>query len=227
MIPDICAEAPDQEFSMLDSPQIPPTHLTMKVLQRAGKRLAIKLEHIFWVQLEELAERAKLSLAKYVHTVLETAGPDDNRACVLRCHCLKAARDEKISAYLTEGDLNLTLMLTACPSPAFILKDERTIVAHNPAFASRFMTETETGQGGRAFVRISYTRPFTRLREFLQQNPNKALNTLLVLSTRAKTHNCRARLMLAGHGTDAFVLVFLEEDLDKPASVGRAASSKS
>jgi predicted DNA-binding ribbon-helix-helix protein len=211
---------------MLDSPQVPSTHLSMKVLQRAGKRLAIKLEHIFWVQLEELADQARLSLAKYVHQVLGEASPDDNRASVLRCHCLKAARDAKTAAYLTEGDLNLTLMLTACPSPAFILKDERTIVAHNPAFASRFMTEIETGQGGRAFVRISYTRPFTRLREFLQQNPNKALNTLLVLSTGARTHNCRARLMLAGHGPDAFVLVFLEEDLDKPASGGVAASSR-
>ena len=207
---------------MLDTSQIPPTDLSMKVLQRAGKRLAIKLEHIFWVQLEELAGQAKLSLAKYVHQVLEEGDPDDNRASVLRCHCLKTARDAKTAAYLTEGDLNLTLMLTACPSPAFILKDERTIVAHNPAFASRFMTETETGQGGRAFVRISYTRPFTRLREFLQQNPNKALNTLLVLSTGAKTHNCRARLMLAGHGPDAFVLVFLEEDLDKPTSAAAA-----
>lgn len=197
----------------------------MKVLQRAGKRLAIKLEHIFWVQLEELADQAKLSLAKYVHQVLEQDSPQENRASVLRCHCLKAARDAKTAAYLTEGDLNLTLMLTACPSPAFILKDERTIVAHNPAFASRFMTEIETGQRGRAFVRISYTRPFARLREFLQQNPNKALNTLLVLSTGAKTHNCRARLMLAGQGSEAFVLVFLEEDLDTSA-VSAAASAR-
>lgn len=197
----------------------------MKVLQRAGKRLAIKLEHIFWVQLEELADQAKLSLAKYVHQVLEQDSPQENRASVLRCHCLKAARDAKTAAYLTEGDLNLTLMLTACPSPAFILKDERTIVAHNPAFASRFMTEIETGQRGRAFVRISYTRPFARLREFLQQNPNKALNTLLVFSTGAKTHNCRARLMLAGQGSEAFVLVFLEEDLDTSA-VSAAASAR-
>ena len=197
----------------------------MKVLQRAGKRLAIKLEHIFWVQLEELADQAKLSLAKYVHQVLEQDSPQENRASVLRCHCLKAARDAKTAAYLTEGDLNLTLMLTACPSPAFILKDERTIVAHNPAFASRFMTEIETGQRGRAFVRISYTRPFARLREFLQQNPNKALNTLLVLSSGAKTHNCRARLMLAGQRAEAFVLVFLEEDLDTSA-VSAAASAR-
>ena len=225
MIPDFCAEVPDLEFSMLDSPQISPTHLTMKVLQRAGKRLAIKLEHIFWVQLEELADQAKLSLAKYVHTVLESAGSEGNRASVLRCHCLKAARDAKTAAYLTEGDLNLTLMLTACPSPAFILKDERTIVAHNPAFASRFMTEIEKGQGSRAFVRISYTRPFARLREFLQQNHNKALNTLLVLSTGAKTHNCRARLMLAGHGPDAFVLVFLEDGIDA-SGVSAAASAR-
>ena len=178
---------------MLDSPQIPATGLSMKVLQRAGKRLAIKLEHIYWVQLEELAGQAKLSLATYVHQVLEGADTDENRASVLRCHCLKAARDAKTAAYLTEGDVNLTLMLTACPSPAFILKDERTIVAHNPAFATRFMTEADRGQGGRSFVRISYTRPFSRLREFLQQNPNKALNTLLVLSTGAKPHNCRRR----------------------------------
>ncbi len=212
---------------MLDIPQIASTDLSMKVLQRAGKRLAIKLEHIFWVQLEELADQTRLSLAKYVHQVLEEGNADDNRASVLRCHCLKAARDAKTAAYLTEGDLNLTLMLTACPSPAFILKDERTIVAHNPAFASRFMPETGTGQGSRAFVRISYTRPFARLREFLQQNPNKALNTLLVLSTGAKTHNCRARLMLAGQGPEAFVMAFLEEDLDKPAPLTAAASARS
>lgn len=202
---------------MLDGPKIPSTDLSMKVLQRAGKRLAIKLEHIFWVQLEELAGQARLSLAKYVHQLVDEANPDDNRASILRCHCLKAARDARTAAYLTEGDINLTLMLTACPSPAFILKDERTIVAHNPAFASRFMTETETGQGGRAFVRISYTRPFVRLREFLQQNPNKALNTLLVLSTGARTHNCRARLMLAGQGPEAFLLAFLEEEIDTSA----------
>jgi predicted DNA-binding ribbon-helix-helix protein len=196
---------------MLESPQVPSTDLSMKVLQRAGKRLPIKLEHIFWVQLEELAAQAKLSLAKYVHKTLETADPNDNRASVLRCHCLKAARDAKLSAHLKEGDLNLTLMLTACPSPAFILKDERTIVAHNPAFAASFMTDVGTGQGSRAFVRISYTRPFSRLREFLQQNPNKALNTLLVLSTGSKAHNCRARLMLTGKGEESFVLVFLDD----------------
>jgi predicted DNA-binding ribbon-helix-helix protein len=56
---------------MLESPQVPSTDLSMKVLQRAGKRLPIKLEHIFWVQLEELAAQAKLSLAKYVHKTLE------------------------------------------------------------------------------------------------------------------------------------------------------------
>jgi len=211
---------------MLDSPQIPSTDLSMKVLQRAGKRLAIKLEHIFWVQLEELAAQAKLSLAKYVHAVLEEADPKDNRASVLRCHCLKSARDAKVAAFLREGDLNLTLMLTACPSPAFVLKDERTIVAHNPAFAARFMSEAEKGQGSRAFVRISYTRPFSRLHEFLQQNPNKALNTLLVLSTGSKAHNCRARLMLAGQGSDAFVLAFLEDGADRSTAPGTAGGSR-
>lgn len=199
---------------MLDTPQTTPTIQTVKVLQRAGRRFAIKLEHIFWVQLEELAQARKLSLSKYVHQVLETEGgnENDNRASVLRCHCLKAARDARTAAILTEGDLNLTLMLTACPAPAFILKDERTIVAHNPAFSARFMSEQPDGGRARAFVRISYTRPFSRLRQFLQQNPTKALNTLLVLSAGSKTHNCRARLMLVGTEGDEFVLVFLEDD---------------
>lgn len=211
---------------MLDSPQVPSTNISMKVLQRAGIRLAIKLEHIFWVQLEELAEQAHLSLAKYVHAALEEADPKDNRASVLRCHCLKTARDAKVAAFLSEGDLNLTLMLTACPSPAFILKDERTIVAHNPAFAAKFMAKADMRQGSRAFVRISYTRPFARLREFLQQNPNKALNTLLVLSTGNKTHNCRARLMLAGQGPDVFVLAFMEDELGRQAPPGKVADAR-
>lgn len=209
---------------MLETPHIPATEQSLKVLQRGGKRLAIRLEHIFWVQLEELAEQAGLSLAKYVHGVLESAGPDDNRASVLRCHCLKLARDAKTAAYLTEGDVNLTLMLTACPSPAFILKDERTIVAHNPAFANRFMMSSEQGQETRAFVRLSYTRPFARLRDFLQQNPNKALNTLMAISTGGKTHNIRARMMLTGQEEGGFVLVFLEDGASEALPIAKPSS---
>ncbi|MGB5216231.1 MAG: ribbon-helix-helix domain-containing protein [Anderseniella sp.] len=188
------------------------TETSMKVLQCAGIRLALRLEHIFWLQLDELALQAGTGLNKYVHRVLGNAGDDANRASVLRCHCLKAARDDKVAASLLAGDIKLTLLLTACPSPAFILKDERTIVAHNPAFAARFLRRRGDGAEDRKYyVRISYTRPFNKLREFLEQNPNKALNTLLVLSTGHEDFNCRARLMLVGPQDKPFIMAFFED----------------
>ena len=185
----------------------------MKVLQYRGKRIPIRLEHVFWLQLEELAREAGVRLTNYVHQVLHEAEDTSNRASVLRCHCLKAARDAKIAAFLSEGDINLTLMLTACPSPAFILKDERTIIAHNPAFAARFMSVTDGDQKARRFVKISYARPFSKLRQFLQQNPNKALNTLLVLTTGKTVHNCRARLLLVGQQENSYMMAFFEDQL--------------
>jgi hypothetical protein len=81
-----------------------------------------------------------------------------------------------------------------------------------PPIAGRFMKHESGDTEERSFVKISYTRPFSRLLDFLKQNPNKALNTLLVLSTRASTVNIRARLMLVGPAQQAFVLAFLEED---------------
>ena len=188
------------------------TETSMKVLQYEGIRLALRLEHIFWLQLDDLAQQAGTGLNKYVHQVLRNAGEGANRASVLRCHCLKAVRDDKIAVSLSAGHNNLTLLLTACPSPAFILKDERTIVAHNPAFAARFLGELSDGREDRKYyVRISYTRPFNKLREFLEQNPNKALNTLLVLSPGNDDFNCRARLMLVGPQDNPFVMAFFED----------------
>jgi len=208
---------------MLNNLKNPPTVPIPKVLQCKGVRIAIKLEHIFWVQLEELAKARNISLSKYVHKVLGEGEFEANRSSALRCHCLKLERDAKTAALLSQGDINITLMLIACPTAAFVLKDERTIAAHNPAFAARFITDPEIGQSGRTFIRISYMRPFSRIRDFLSQNPTKALNTMIILSVGETTHNCRARLMLVGQGGDAFTLAFLEDDA-KPTPMNVSAS---
>lgn len=112
-----------------------------KILQHDNKRIAIRLEHEFWSQLETCAAGENRKLSTLVFDVLANAGESSNRAAVMRVFCIRWLRQRLIEAkQAAASSPDLQTVLSACPSPCVIMTVEKAIIAYNSAFARQIIT---------------------------------------------------------------------------------------
>lgn len=111
-----------------------------KILQHDKQRIAIRLEHEFWSQIETCAAAEKRKLSTLVFDVLADAGENANRAAVMRVFCIRWLRQRLNQAKQAAANSpDLQTVLSACPSPCVIMTAEKAIIAYNGAFARQIL----------------------------------------------------------------------------------------
>lgn len=180
-----------------------------KVLEQGGIRLSIKLEGVFWVQLEELADDQGTTLTKFVHSLLKDLPPSKNKTSTLRVYCQTMLR-EKIKSIRNEDDTSIQgVMLTACPTPVFIISTNRKITAYNQAFKDSILkgiTSSSSDKQGNS-PHLTFGQPFNRIISFLSKNQKKIIKSQIGIVVGKHTRNFKVRFAFINEGN---VMVFVE-----------------
>ena len=185
----------------------------MKILQRAGLRVAIRLEDIFWAQLREFAAEDRQRLSKLVFGIIDAAPEGANRTAQLRCYCLDRWRRK--SSQIRVGQLNFDMMaiIAACPSPVVVLTPARKIAAFNPSFSADILKTPSTySREERRPVNLTFSEPLPVIYRKLIEDPRHISIYQLGVSTGASTTHHRARFALLDRtlGEQSHLIVFLE-----------------
>ncbi len=134
-----------------------------RILQRRHRRLSIRLEQVFWTQLETCAKEDGLKLADLVFAVGESKAESENRSSLLRAYCVEWLRKRLFQARLGASQVDIQRILAACPTPCVIITQQRRLAAHNPAFArevlGRLVAPSHLKQAENV-VRLTLSRPF-------------------------------------------------------------------
>jgi predicted DNA-binding ribbon-helix-helix protein len=135
-----------------------------RILQRHGRRLSIRLEEVFWTQLETCANEDGIKLADLVFNLTESGRQPENRSSLLRAYCVDWLRKRLFQARLSASQIDIQLILSACPVPCVIITQQRKLAAHNPAFVRDVLDElvpvAERQQKADTVVRLSLSKPF-------------------------------------------------------------------
>lgn len=134
-----------------------------RILQRNHRRLSIRLEEIFWAQLETCAKEEGVKLADLVFSLTENLAETENRSSLLRAYSIDWLRKRLLQARLSASQVDLQLILAACPAPCVIITQQRRLAAHNPAFAvevlGRLVPPAELRQAEN-IIRLTLSKPF-------------------------------------------------------------------
>ncbi len=209
------------------------TQTSLKVLQKAGRRVSIRLEDIYWDQLQELARTDSISLNSLVFRVVEELDESTNRTSALRTYCLNRLRQELVLKSIQTGDTGLAAIITACPVPVMVLTPERRIAAYNPAFANEILSALATNQNGekRTTLRLTFSRPFNLIVKQVVDNPRAIVAGQIGFSSNRRSVQRRVRYALAdrSQGQDSYIVVFLEHsaaDSSVPAQIRSGVDRK-
>ncbi len=189
-----------------------------RVLQHNNVRLAVRLEGLYWQQLEEFAAADKHGLSAHVHSLLTGVPERQNRASFLRSHCLKKLKSELKHRTAMPGGTSLGEIITACPSPAFVVSPDRKILAFNPAFVSSVLDAMKERAGGKPISpRLTFSQPFKKIVEHLIDNPNKVVAGQVGFRSGTLTvhRNVRFALLDRALGADCPVVVFVEDNTER------------
>lgn len=189
-----------------------------RVLQQNNLRLAVRLEKLYWQQLEEFAAADKHGLSAHVHALLMGAPVRQNRASFLRSHCLKRLKSDLNHRTAMPGETNLGEIITACPSPVFVVSPDRKILVFNPAFVSSILDVMKERAGGKPISpRLTFSQPFKKIVEYLIDNPNKVVagQVGFMSDTVTLQRNVRFALLDRALGADCPVVVFVEDNTQR------------
>lgn len=103
-----------------------------RIVQHQKRRYALRLEMVFWQQLERLAKKRNQRLGQLVAN-LAAACDTANVSSFIRGYCMVEAERENARYRLTAGNFDLVDVLRGSPSPAMLLTDDRNIIEVNPA----------------------------------------------------------------------------------------------
>ncbi len=184
-----------------------------RVLQHNNLRMAVRLERLYWEQLEEFAGGDIQTLSAYVHSLLTQIPDKQNRASFLRSHCLKKLRSELKHRTAMPAETNLGEIITACPSPVFVVSPDRKILVFNPAFVVSVLDVMKEKAGGKPIApRLTFSQPFKKIVEYLIDNPNKVVagQVGFLSDTVTLQRNVRFALLDRALGADCPVVVFVE-----------------
>ncbi|MGI9383375.1 MAG: ribbon-helix-helix domain-containing protein [Methyloligellaceae bacterium] len=137
-----------------------------RILQRSRKRVSVRLEEEFWVQLEACAKEDGLKMTDLVFQLFEQAGDDINRSSVLRAYCVRWLRNKLAQVRLSSSDADLQVILSACDVPCVVITAEKKLVAHNHAFADKVLSSIvppDQWDQAQSFVRFSLSKPINQI----------------------------------------------------------------
>lgn len=195
------------------------TETAMRVIQKKGRRMAIRLENIYWDQLLDLAKTDGISLNELIFRIVGELDKSTNRTSALRAFCLHRLRQEMALATMRSGNIDLAAIITACPLPVMVLTPERKIAAYNPAFATRILASrgaTKTDEG-KSSLRLIFDQPFNQIIRQVNDNPRKIIAGQVGFSTGGNHSQRRVRYALADRslGVNSHLIVFIEMSVDR------------
>ena len=192
------------------------TDTRLRVLQRDGNRISIRLEEAFWAQLETAAREQKLKMTDLVFEIMATAGEGENKTSRLRTYCVLWLRQQLLRARLAAQDANLPMVLAACPTPCFVISPNRQLAGHNPAYARAFLAakEDEGGAIPPESVKFTFRQPFDRIRRTMADQPDRVFFDRIGMSRADEqtVHRVSICLLSRKLGVESPVLAFMMED---------------
>ncbi len=114
-----------------------------RIVQYRKRRFALRLETVYWQQLESLAERRAQRLGRIIADLAEQyQGP--NLSSYIRGYCMVEAQREIARYRLNAGAFDLIALLRGCPAPALLLDHDRRILDVNNALLEWAGSEAPT-----------------------------------------------------------------------------------
>ncbi len=194
------------------------TETTLRVVQRRGRRMAIRLENIYWDQLLDLAETDGASLNELIFKIVGDLDKSTNRTSALRAFCLHRLRQEMALSSMRSGSIDLAAIITACPLPVMVLTHERKIAAYNPAFATQILQPSKRSETdeGKSSLRLIFNQPFNKIVQQVHDNPRKIIAGQIGFSTGDVHVQRRVRYALAdrSEGDNSHLIVFVEMPME-------------
>ncbi len=185
-----------------------------KVLQHNNARLAVRLEKLYWRQLEELAAAEEQGLSSHVHALLAALPRRQNRASFLRSHCLHKLRSRLDQFTAMRGETNLGEIISACPCPVFVVSAERKILVFNSVFMSSVLDMLKDKSGAKpSSPRLTFSQPFRNIVSYLVSNRNKVVSGQVgfMSDTKSLQRQVRFALLDRALGENSPVVVFVED----------------
>lgn len=185
----------------------------LRILQRGGVKLALKLEQIFWSQLDDAARESKTTTSKLVFEILAGSPGAANRTSLLRCFCLERARKLASLGRLSAESFDMLGIISACPTPVAVITSERKLAAFNPAFGT-LAGSLRTGAG--QAIRLSFNEPLIKIQQCMIATPNRifAFQVGIQVGDSPATYY-RCHFAMADHkkGLQSLIVVFFEVQL--------------
>jgi len=103
-----------------------------RIVQYKKRRYALRLETIFWRQLEQIAFRRRTKLGNLVAELAE-ANEGPNLSSFVRGFCMVEAERDATRFRLASGSFDLLDILKGATAPALLLTDQRLIIDVNQA----------------------------------------------------------------------------------------------
>jgi predicted DNA-binding ribbon-helix-helix protein len=152
-----------------------------KIVQHQKRRFALRLEAIYWRQLEALADRRGWRVGRLVAGLArDHQGP--NLSSYVRGYCMVEAERDIARYRLTAGSFDLTTLLRGCPSPALLLNEERKILDTNQALTD-WLGEPNLVLRQRKFDEIFVPRVLRPLDETMTLMRQKTLQRAIITVT--------------------------------------------
>lgn len=170
-----------------------------RILQRRHRRLSIRLEQVFWTQLETCAKEDGLKLADLVFAVAESKGETENLSSLLRAYGVDWLRKRLFQARLGASQVDIQGILAACPAPCVIITQQRRLAAHNPAFArevlARLVAASDLKQAENV-VRLTLSRPFEAITDSVRASDAGYVESELVFASATSQATFTGRFCL-------------------------------
>lgn len=190
------------------------TQTSLRVFQKDGRRLSVRLENIYWDQLQELAETDSISLNSLMFQVTSGLAKSVNKTAALRTYCIYRLRQEMVLTAIKTGNIDLAAIITACPVPVMVLTPQRKIAAYNPAFVEQILPSQHgtASQQTRAPLRLTFSRPFNQIVRQIVDNPRSIIGGQIGFTADDKHQQRRVRYALADRSRreESFIVVFIE-----------------
>jgi predicted DNA-binding ribbon-helix-helix protein len=185
----------------------------LRVLQRRGTKLAVRLERIFWSQLDDLAKDAKTSTSKLIFEILGANAGALNKTGLLRCFCLERARSKGSISRLQSESFDMLGIIAACPTPVAVITPQRKIAAFNPAF-SNLITLMRGNQNRGMAIQLSFSESVPKIQQSLLDQPTRisVFQVGIQVGTgAAQYHYCRFALADRTKAGESLIILFFEE----------------
>jgi predicted DNA-binding ribbon-helix-helix protein len=142
----------------------------LRILQRHGVKAAVRLELIFWSQMEEFAREDKMTVSQLAFAVFDAHADEQNRTSLLRCYCLDRSRRKARVEQLKAQNFDVLATIAACPVPVALITPERRLAAFNPPFGT-LMDNLRRQSDDKRDIQLTFNEPLSAIRKRLIEQP--------------------------------------------------------